>query len=222
LLFGPNAAVCTRFQGCGCLADAAGNYFASGVAIGKRVVLTAKHCSKNSETNEPVERVLFGVTRTYEGQASKLWKVLERIPHPDPNVDLLILIVENHPLGSPADLALEKEAFELASTVEIESQREFTMVGFGADNPSNSGGFGVKREVVLQKNQYDKLVFSAGESNYADTALGDSGGPALIQVAGKYKLVGITSCAAKPPYGGIYVRVDRHWDWIQGILNQHR
>jgi V8-like Glu-specific endopeptidase len=219
LLFGPNATECSRFQGCGCLVDAKGNYFASGVVIGKHVVLTAKHCLKNRVTGQPVDRVLIGAKRADEGDATMLWKVLEKIQNPD--TDLLILIVESDPLASPAAISLQKEAFELASPVEIEGQREFTMVGFGADNPSNGGGFGVKREVVLQKNQLLDFEFSAGVSNYADTAQGDSGGPALIQVGNKYKLAGITSRAAKPPYGGIYVRVDRHWDWINKILAQN-
>jgi hypothetical protein len=101
-----------------------------------------------------------------------------------------------------------------------------TLVGFGAggDDDGHNGDFGVKRvgttpidEVSAQLISWDFDV--PGEGN---TAPGDSGGPAFVDVSGDLQVAGITSGGDQANAGlgdhSYDTRVDAYADWIDDLI----
>ncbi|MEM9493211.1 MAG: S1 family peptidase [Myxococcota bacterium] len=87
-----------------------------------------------------------------------------------------------------------------------------TLVGFGRDE---RGEQGPKREVEADIRFRDNgELFIGGDGH--DTCLGDSGGPAVIEVAdGTWRQVAITSHGDGCGDGGYYTELAPHLDWLE-------
>jgi Trypsin len=154
----------------------------------------------------------------------------------DNNNDVAILILEEYVPDVPPRRVASSEQVQLACFIRV--------VGFGANEADEFDfpiGHGVKRQVPVpiatcdcgrttpnDRVQYgcivgQEIVASAKYNKVADSCQGDSGGPAYVQVGDQHFLAGVVSRAIRPSedttkfcgQGGIYVRVDKYWDWIR-------
>lgn len=221
LVFGDGAEYTEDFLSCCCLRDQAGEWFGSGVVIADGALLTAKHCLNNLRSGSPVAQVLIGGSRISTAQDSQIWDVAASHAHPADSVDLALIILKPQSQRGTSRISLHEIATPIASTAELEAATSFTMVGFGASNPTNNEGFGIKRKIKLQRQRLTSSELWAGISGKADTSHGDSGGPALVGGPLVYRLAGVTSGAAPEGKGGIYVRVDQYRGWIEARLAEH-
>ena len=197
-------------------------YFASGVLIAPRAVLTAKHC-------RGVNKVLLNSRDArVSARGETIW-VTRQFAHEDERVDLRLLVLARDSEVSPRSVALADDT------------RPATAIHVGFGQPGRNGAQRLGRKRVLEVPIRSPDCGAPGESAAlgcvpgielvaggggveTDGCLGDSGGPLYMQVrGGQYLLLGITSRGVLSPNradgdGGIYVRVGRHWDWISSRL----
>ena len=199
-------------------------YFCTGTLVESNVVLTAKHCAGDYNVN----RVFLNGSDVSEPEGAEIINVKEAHPHPDPNVDLLALVLEKPSMVKPR--AISKGL--------VMKPENAIVVGFGRINPSGTTGYGKKRKATVPVITLDCSV-AESEVKYGcrpglelvaghrglkrDTCKGDSGGPLYIEDDdGNLVLLGVTSRgvkgAGKPcGNGGIYVRADRFVEWIRDV-----
>lgn len=200
----------------------------SGVVVGPRAVLTARHCL-------PATAVLVGASVR---DPTAVHRVVEARTPDEPGTDVALLL-----LGEQVELSarrgglwLRREAGDDAPPVGL-----VRLIGFGAVDVSGRHGFGEKHFVESATSGWGcdtararssgcgpGLEMIVDGSGGRDTCDGDSGGPAFERVEPpgedcSWRLLAITSrpvanakvrCGA----GGIYVRVDRISSWLEEQL----
>jgi secreted trypsin-like serine protease len=197
-------------------------YFCTGTLVAPNVVLTAKHCALDYNMN----RVFLNGSDVTEPEGAEIIDVKEAHPHPDANVDLLVLVLEKPSTVKPR---------AIAKNVLVKPENAI-VVGFGRTNPSGTKGFGTKRKATVPVMTLDcndaesgtkygcrpGIELVAGHRGLKrDTCKGDSGGPLYIEDdEGNVLLLGVTSrgvqgAGKRCGNGGIYVRADRFADWIR-------
>lgn len=207
-------------------------WFCSGALIHPRIVLTAGHCFIPSNR---ANTVALNATDQNHLQTAELLTVRRMSQHPRYQQthefsDMSVII-----LRTPSHVA----PVQVASTAEMTSATDTTLVGFGNDDVNSTRGFGIKRKVTVPITNIRRtatenldaaeqalgfesdLEFVAGAPGF-DTCNGDSGGPAYIFDGANKRLAGLTSRAtneAEHPCGdgGIYTRVDLHVDFIRQV-----
>ena len=206
------------------------SWFCSGVLVQPRVVLTAAHCASS------IERVyLDSRSVSQEGVVGEVVDVAQVIVHPDydpwlvPSHDIAVLLLDD-----PATIA----PVGIATSQQVATDPDVTVVGFGYNHPSEPIGFGTKRKVNVTKpltsglspDEIEDLEQEHGFDNgfelYAgrkglgkDSCNGDSGGPAYVEVGGTTLVAALTSRAADSAElncgdGGIYTRVAPYLAWL--------
>lgn len=195
-------------------------FHCSGVLVGPRLVLTARHCL-------PASRVLFGNTVAC---AQKTIAVARSETAPGLELDAALLTLAEASAVTPAMLGTDLR--------ELPGNPEIRIVGFGADDPMGRRGFGLRRYADLISPQWrctalraralgcdpqtELVVFQSGTK---DTCDGDSGGALYLRQNGQNALVGITSRAVRNARvrcgkGGIYLHVTAIADWLTKRLHQ--
>lgn len=206
-----------QFPDCCAVGDASG-YFCTGTLIAPKVVVTAKHCTGASRVflkGRDVGKPATG--ETIDARA---------IPHPNPQVDLQVLVLERSSQVTPRRIA---RGAEVQANVA-------TLVGFGTIDFDGTVGFGQKRKVRVPITSVDcatqeaqgrfgcrqGIEMVAGHRGLnKDSCRGDSGGPLYVSgVEGGFLLLGVTSRGTSDSQqvcgdGGIYVRVDQFIEWIR-------
>jgi hypothetical protein len=193
----------------------AGSSLCSGTVVAKNLVLTAGHCLANHGGNQPLD-VFFDRTLS----AGNKVEAESFGVHPDfcsgsgcrdDIFDFGYVIVANDftlPEGNPfsgfAVPIVSQEEWDEA----IRKNTEVTLVGYGeTEEESNDAGIGIKRSVVTELTDVSPkgLEFQAGGAG-RDTCVGDSGGPAFVQLEnGQWRFAGVTSRGSSPcGTGGYY------------------
>ena len=181
----------------------------SGTLIASNMVLTAGHCiPENANERQDFEA---------EGRS---YSASRAVVHPAYNsgVDLAVMALNQHVAGiSPVEIN--------RTTPQVGQM--LTLVGYGATGSAQNGhdgSFGVKHVGTTPIDEVTPIEVNwnfdhASESN---TAPGDSGGAAFLNVGGALVLAGVTSGGATDDAGlgdtSFDIRVDAFADWIDGIV----
>ncbi len=189
------------------VAITAGDELCTGTTVAPDLILTAAHCFRTAREGEPVT-IHFG-----ERINSRVVESAEWTTHPDfcgePSCsdighDFAYVRV---PSAAEQLNSYIRPLHDPANWGEIPLNPRVTLVGFGHFSPEALGaGGGVKREVVVAAEAIDSVwnSFVAG-GNGADSCLGDSGGPALIEFEHEWRLLGVLSRGRLPcTEGGTY------------------
>lgn len=189
-----------------------GRGICTGTFISERAVLTATHCLSRSGDYTVAtawgnfatsQRVKFG-TGTVD----------------DPN-DVSLLVFDE-PVASRAD----GQVYSVSD--DVKEGDTLRLVGFGCNDIGSRSGSGVKRtgtNVVANLSEYVEFVTPSsggssgssdfrgilGPENRAGSCFGDSGGPAIREVAGGFEVVGVTHAGGESADSLIseYVNVTR-------------
>ena len=211
--------ITSKYPDCCAIGNDTG-YYCTGTLIAPTLVITAKHC-KN------ITRVFFG-TNTNQPQNGETIRIVDDIHHPDPDVDIRVLVLQKAPRAKPR---------HVAQASEVGSPRTAVVAGFGNTDLAGTSGYGTKRYARVPIMSLDSMSHidqqtygsRAGIELVAghlglnrDSCKGDSGGPLYISDPngnGDF-LLGATSRGTDNAEhmcgdGGIYVRVDKFLDWIR-------
>jgi hypothetical protein len=215
----------SKFPDC-CAVGNDKSYYCTGTLIAPTLVITAKHCKGSS-------RIFFGKDINHP-EAGETINIRQNIPHPDPSVDIRVLVLERAAQAIPR---------HVAQGAEIGNPHTAIVAGYGTTNLAGTQGYGIKRYARVpimsldsalpadqqQYGSHANMELVAGHLGlHRDTCRGDSGGPLYIADpnGNGYFLLGATSRGTKNAEhvcgdGGIYVRVDTFLDWIRAATAIH-
>ncbi len=186
----------------------------TGTLISPTHVLTAAHCT-----------VGVGDTAGTFDVGGQTYRTSDITDHPrynddqfDVGYDLSIMEL-SRPVTGVTPSQINRVAPQVGTTL--------TLVGFGEGGTSRNGSlgdFGTKRvgETLLDEVTNLHLNWSFDSHNESNTAPGDSGGPAFINVSGNYLIAGVTSGGDGDAHSlgdnSFDTRIDVFANWIDSVV----
>lgn len=186
-----------------------GAVLCTGTVVHPRLVITAAHCIVNAPDPDDPSRFFVVFGKDAIDQPSAVTPAVQVGVHPDYGgtdcikdcYDLAYLVPEaevNLAEGFPSLVTDQAEYDEFATR-----GGEVLLVGYGRDEANNVG---IKRSVVSEIGSFlasGKEFWAGGDGR--DTCLGDSGGPALLELPdGERRLLGVVSRGEDCGEGGVY------------------
>jgi V8-like Glu-specific endopeptidase len=200
-----------------------GGSLCTGEVISPHVVLTAAHCAggEDPSVTNATWQVYLG-NDISKATAAQMQAVTAAHYNASFNVD-------NLPAGNDVGVLVMKNALPTTITplpynrapmdVGFDGQ-SVRLVGYGLDDGTAQTGAGIKRTVTTTLSDHSALLLHFGDGAH-ETCNGDSGGPALMTLAGKETIVGVTSYGdAVCQSGGFDTRIDAMAAWIDNWVNQ--
>ncbi len=186
-----------------------GEAFCTGTLVRPDVVVTAAHCLAEADDTEG-----FGF---FVGADARRPSTGTTIPvqsvhiHPsygkEGDNDIGVLVLSRSAPVEPVDLLTRPMGQEWVG-------RRPLFVGYGVSS-ATSESTGIKRSVEIPIEELDDTRFLYA-SPRANTCFGDSGGPALFELRGRWTLIGVTSWGDEDCREfGVNARVDPYLDFIE-------
>ncbi|AUX45456.1 uncharacterized protein SOCE26_069470 [Sorangium cellulosum] len=187
--------------------------------IAPTVLLTAAHCVTPNKVNGATVTAFFGTDSSSE--EGRWVNVTETHYHPQydnsnlhAGYDIAVAILEE-----PANV--EPLPYNRLPMTEDMVGDPIRLIGFG-DDDEIAGWSGVKHHVSTFINTVTPLLLGLGDADH-HTCVGDSGGPALMNVNGVPTIIGVTSFGGQESPSictdGWDTRVDLYLDFIDPFVN---
>jgi V8-like Glu-specific endopeptidase len=185
----------------------------SGFLVSPDIILTAGHCIAEGFTGGVWVQDVTG--RHFLPPIPNASKRHEKFGVPTPFANDIGMIRLKEPVSGV-------DIYPIADGATIIQGNVFRIVGFGNDKNS-SFSIDIKRTAEVHPRNFQALEFTIGDplvANDGDACERDSGGPVIIEVAGKnYRLAGLISRGVNPDKtvcgdGTICLRLDSYTDWI--------
>lgn len=192
-----------------------GNPFCTATLVRPDIVVTAAHCLTELE-GQPIQ-MYFGPNANDLDTGSVVGVEAYRV-HPsyaqDEEADIAIMR-----LSEAVDIApIPFNSEPLAAGVEGDQARFIGFGTWGYNNPQGDGA-GIKRSVDVTITEISANWFRYSE-NGKGTCHGDSGGPALLDIGGVERLIGVTSWGDENcEEFGVNTRTDTYHAFLDGFIN---
>lgn len=203
-----------------------GRHFCGGVLINSEWILTAGHCFQSTPYAMSIDLGL------HDRNNKESWYVTRKsaklIVHPQFNIRIMSNDIAMIKLSAPVTMDGQYiiEACMPAAGLDVQSKTGW-VTGWGASRLGGSTTtkmFEVSMPILTDSRcsaRYGSMVSArqnvcAGEFDVGNGACqGDSGGPFVVEVDGKWTIVGLTSWGQNGcGYGTVYTRVSSYLDWI--------
>jgi MYXO-CTERM domain-containing protein len=200
-----------------------GDVACTGTLIRADVVLTAAHCVDPELVGDA--RIDFTLEHDPSGVPSPVIHTgCGTVKHEQFTLDVedlaglqqfydvgLVFLAEPIAGATTMEMATPEEAAALAAGLDLE------LVGYGVTS-EETFDYGVKFDAVTDLVAFNESELQISMPGTAQNCYGDSGGPAIAQLGGQPRLVGIVSRSATNngncAEGGIDTRVDYYRQWI--------